>query len=401
MKYLRITGLVGALAATAAIAPAASAAPVVTEATGADAASIQAAVDEYRNALGTNNAGGPPAQSGRRQIAWDGVPDDRSAPSFMPEGQFRNVGALFSTPGVGFQVSGDDDADGTPPAPDADPDQVEFTNLNATYSTAFAPFSPERLFAPIGSNVTETRFVVPGTNTPADTNGFGAVFTDVDAAGQTTIELQARDGQSLGTYEVPATAGDASLSFLGVRFDAGERAAVARITTGAGALVAPASGDDVTQGGTADIVAMDDFIYGEPLALAAEQPEEPQQPDVQDPQQPDTQGPRVEVKGARKKIELSKLLRGLELTLTPDEAASYEVTLLGSARSVEIARKRNDVILAEKTLARADGERKLKLKPKRKLLKETPNRFKLELQVEATDGAGNSDTVRKTIKVTS
>ncbi len=398
MKYLRITGLVGALAATVAIAPAASAAPVVTEATGADAASIQAAVDDYRNALGTNNAAGPPAPSGRRQIAWDGVPDDRSAPSFMPENQFRNVGALFSTPGLGFQVSGDDDADGVPPAPDADPDQVEFTNLNANYATAFAPFSPERLFAPIGSNVTETRFVVPGTDTPADTNGFGAVFTDVDAAGQTIIELLDAEGESLGTYDVPATAGDASLSFLGVRYDAGERIAVARITTGAAPLVAPASGEDVTQGGPADIVAMDDFVYGEPLARV-EQPE-PEQPDVQDPP-PDTKAPQVQVDGAKRKIELRKLLRGLELTLTPDEAASYEVSLVGSARSVEIARKRGDVILAEKALARANGERELTLKPKRKLLEETPNRFKVELRVEATDGAGNSDTVRKTIKVTS
>ena len=389
MKYLRITGLVGALAATAAIAPAANAAPVVTEATGADAASIQAAVDDYRNALGTNNAANPPAPSGRRQIAWDGVPDDRSAPSFMPENQFRNVGALFSTPGLGFQVSGDDDADGVPPAPDADPDQVEFTNLNANYATAFAPFSPERLFAPIGSTVTETRFVVPGTDTPADTNGFGAVFTDVDAAGQTTIELLDAEGESLGTYDVPATAGDASLSFLGVRYDAGERIAVARITTGAAPLVAPASGEDVTQGGPADIVAMDDFIYGEP---------QPQQPRVQDP--PDTKAPRVQV-DAKRKIELRKLRRGLELTLTPDEAASYEVSLVGRARSIEIARKRGDVILAEKALARADGERELTLKPKRKLLRETPNRFKVELRVEATDGAGNSDTVRKTIKVTS
>ena len=174
-----------------------------------------------------------------------------------------------------------------------------------------------------------------------------------------------------------------------MRYDAGERIAVARITTGAAPLVAPASGEDVTQGGLADIVAMDDFIYGEP---------QPQQPRVQDP--PDTKAPRVQV-DAKRKIELRKLRRGLKLTLTPDEAASYEVSLVGSARSVEIARKRGDVILAERALARADGERELTLKPKRKLLRETPNRFKVELRVEATDGAGNSDTVRKTIKVTS
>ena len=55
---------------------------------------------------------------------------------------------------------------------------------------------------------------------------------------------------------------------------------------------------------------MDDFIYGEP---------QPQQPRVQDP--PDTKAPRVQV-DAKRKIELRKLRRGLELTLTPDEAAS-------------------------------------------------------------------------------
>lgn len=382
MKYKRIAGVAGALAATAALAPVASAAPVTTQATGPDAASIQAAVDQFRNDLGTNNAGGPPAQSGRRQINWDGVPDQRAAPSFMPENQFRNLGALFETPGVGFEVSGDDDADGNPPVADADPDQVEFTDLNPTYSTAFAPFSPERLFAPVGSNVTDTRFVVPSTNTEADTNGFGAVFTDVDVAGQTKLELVAANGQSLGTYEVPATAGDGSLSFLGVRFDAGERIALARITTGAAAL----GGNDVTQGGTADIVAMDDFIYGEPQAVV--------------PEQPDTQGPQVTVAGAEKKVELRKLLRGLQLTLSSDEAASYEVTLTASPRSVELARK-GELVLAQKSLALAEGDRSLKLKPKRKLLRSTPRTFKVGLTVEATDGAGNTSAVQTSIKVSS
>ncbi len=377
MKFRRISGLVGALAATAAFAPAADAAPVVTQATGPNTASIQAAVDQFRNDLGTNNAGGPPAQSGRRQIAWDGVPDGRAAPSFMPEGQFRNLGALFSTPGVGFEVSGDDDSDNG--SPDADPDLVEFTDLNPGYDDAFAPFSPERLFAPIGSNVTDTTFVVPNTNTAAETSGFGVVLSDVDQAGPTKLELLAADGESLGIWEAPATAGSETFSFLGVRFDAGERAALARITTGA----APLGNPDVTQGGAADIVVMDDFIYGEPQTIQ--------------PEQPDTKGPQVDVEGAKKKLELAKLLRGLRLTLTPDEAASYEVSLLGSARSVEI--KKNEVVLAEKSLALAAGERKLKLKPARKLLKETPDRFKVQLLVEATDGAGNSKTVRKSIKV--
>ena len=384
MKHTRIAAVVAAVATSAALASEASAAPVVTQATGANPAAIQGAVDSFRDQLGADNASNPPATSGRRQINWDGVPDQRSAPSFMPENNFRNRGALFGTPGTGFEVSGDDDDDAG--VADADPDLVEFTDVNPTYSTALAPFSPERLFAPIGSNVTETRFVVPNTNDPADSNGIGVVFADVDVAGQTQVELVAPDGQSLGTYGVPASAGNGRLSFLGVRYDAGERIALARITTGA----APLGDDDVTQGGPADIVAMDDIIYGEPQATPPAEPE-PVEP-------PDTKAPDVEVKGAKRKVELNALLGGLDLTLSADEPASYEVSLLGSAKSVEIARK-GEIVLASKTTERTAGDRELTLKPKRKLLKQAPRKFKVELRVEATDASGNTATVRKSIKV--
>ena len=390
MKYKGIAAGAAALAASAALASSASAAPVVTQASGPDAASIQAAVDEFRNALGDDNGGNPPAADGRRQINWDGVPDVRSAPSFMPENNFRNRGALFETPGTGFEVSGDDDDDAG--ASDPDPDQVEFTDVNATYATAFAPFSPERLFAPIGSNVTKTRFVVPNTDTAADSNGIGVVFSDVDRAAKTTIELLAPDGQSLGTYNVPASAGNGRLSFLGIRYDAGERIAVARITTGEAALGA----DDVTQGGAADVVAMDDIIYGEPQATPPAPPAPPEQPDPVEP--PDTKAPSVDVDGAKGKLQLRQLLRGLDLTLSADEPASYEVSLLASAKSVQIARK-NEVVLASKAIDRTADPASVTLKPKRKLLKQAPNRFKVQLRVEATDAAANTATASRTIKV--
>ncbi len=389
MKHTRIAAVAAAVAASAALASEASAAPVVTQATGANTAAIQAAVDSFRNQLGDDNAGDPPAADGRRQINWDAVPDQRSAPSFMPENNFRNRGALFATPGTGFEVSGDDDDDSG--VPDADPDLVEFTDVNPTYSTALAPFSPERLFAPIGSNVTETRFVVPNTNTTADTSGIGVVFADVDTASQTQIELLAPDGQSLGTYAAPAAPGNGRLSFLGVRYDAGERIALARITTGA----APLGLDDVTQGGPADIVAMDDIIYGEPQATPPAQPG-PVEPDPVEP--PDTRAPDVTVKGAKSKVELESLLDGLDLTISSDEPAAYEASLLASAKSVEIARK-SEVVLASKSTARTADDRELTLKPKRKLLKQTPRKFKVELRIEATDAAGNTATYRKSIKV--
>ena len=78
-----------------------------------------------------------------------------------------------------------------------------------------------------------------------------------------------------------------------MRYDAGERIALARITTGA----APLGLDDVTQGGPADIVAMDDIIYGEPQATPPAEPEPVVEP-------PDTRAPNVTVDGAKRKVEL-------------------------------------------------------------------------------------------------
>ena len=373
----RLTILTGALATAAIAAPAANAAPVVTEATGANPAAIQAAVDSFRAQLGTANGVNPPAANGRRQIVWDGAPDARSAPSFMPENNFRNVGALFSTPGLGFEISGDDNDDNG--NPDADPDQVQFTDVNPTYEAAFAPFSPERLFAPIGSNVTETEFVVPNTTTPAQTNGFGVVFTDVDQAGPTQIELLDSSQKSLGIWTVPATAGDETFSFLGVVLDPGVTAARAVITTG----TAPLGNPDVGQGGTADIVVMDDFIYGEPQAI-------PPAPPVQ----PDTAGPLVTLNGVADETEISDLRKGITANVSTDEAATLDATLTAGARSVQFKTK---VLLAEASATLGSGERQLKLKPKRGVLRGV-DRLKAELRIVATDEAGNRTVVKRKIK---
>lgn len=374
----RLTILGAAVVAAGVAAAPASAAPVVTQATGANAAAIQGAVDAYRNSLGANNAVNPAQSAGRREINWDGVPDDRSAPSFMPEGQFRARGALFTTPGLGVQVSGDDDNDGG--NPDADPDQVEFTNLNATYATAFAPFSPERLFAPVGSNVTDVEFVVPGSDTPAVTNGLGVVFTDVDQAGQTKIELLDADGASLGTYPVPAADGNESLSFLGIALEPGVRAASARITTG----TAPLGDPDVTQGGSADVVVMDDFIYGEPQPAPAKQA--------------DTAGPQVTISGVAKKVNLEALRKGLKVGVKTDEPATIDARLTASARNVELARRASaTVLLAEKSLGLGSGDRQLKLKAARAALRGA-DKFSAKLRIVATDASGNRTTVTRKIK---
>ena len=90
--------------------------------------------------------------------------------------------------------------------------------VNPTYATIFSTFSPLRLFAPVGSNITDGVFFLPGSNgaVAATVSGFGAVFTDVDLAGSTTISYFDADDNLLYSAPVPTgTVADGSLSFLG------------------------------------------------------------------------------------------------------------------------------------------------------------------------------------------
>jgi hypothetical protein len=230
--------------------------PVVFQAAGADAASIQSSVDAFRAALGDpNNGNNPgPLQSGRREINWDGGNPKvlgTDAP-VTPFNTFLNTrGSQFTTPGLGLSQ-----------APAAFGPQGGLAVLfgNPSYGQIFKTFSPSRLFTPVGSNVTEALFFIPGTNgtVPATVRGFGAVFTDVDQK-STLIEYLDRDGRPIFTSFVPPSPGDGSLSFLGIVFKDASIAHV-RIQTG---NVAPGPNDDERN----DIVVMDDFIYGEPQLL--------------------------------------------------------------------------------------------------------------------------------------
>jgi len=100
-----------------------------------------------------------------------------------------------------------------------------------------------------------------GQPTPAVVRGFGIVFSDVDLADQTTIQLFRQDGSSLGTYSAPVRSDEGGFSFVGVTF-ADAIIARVRITLGTGAL--GANVEDVSAGGTVDLVVLDNLIYGEP-----------------------------------------------------------------------------------------------------------------------------------------
>src|SRR5438874_2038645 len=97
------------------------------------------------------------------------------------------------------------------------------------------------------------------------------VLPDVDTAGSTRIQFFDANDNLLTQRDVLATAGDGSLSFLGISFTS-SAVARARITSGAAALTSTASPNDVTQGGASDLVVMDDFIYGESVAVSVTVP---------------------------------------------------------------------------------------------------------------------------------
>lgn len=239
--------------------------PIIFQAAGPSIESIQGTVDAYRAALGDpNNANNPgPLASGRREINWDGGGADTTTAPETPFNVFLNTrGGQFTTLGVGLSQA--------PPSGGAN-GGLEVLFNNPTYGATFSAFSPLRLFTPVGSNLTEAAFFIPGTNgaEPATVRGFGAVFTDVDEADgiaprlrranprgdSTLMEYFDRDGRLIFSSFVPASPGDASLSFFGIVFE-DARIARVRITTG---NVAPGPDD-----GEVDIVKMDDFIYSEP-----------------------------------------------------------------------------------------------------------------------------------------
>jgi hypothetical protein len=243
--------------------------PLVFQAAGPSVESIQSSVDAFRTALGEpNNLNNPgPLASGRREINWDGGGNnDTTTAPVTPFDVFLNTrGAQFTTPGTGLSQA--------PPSGGPDGGLAGLFN-NQTYGDIFSTFSPLRLFTPVGSNITNALFFVPGTNgaEPATVSGFGAVFTDVDQpdgsgpgkkrgnrGASTLIEYFGADLELLFSSFVPASPGDGSLSFIGIVFEEARIARV-RITSG---NVAPGPDDDEKH----DIVVMDDFIYGEPQPL--------------------------------------------------------------------------------------------------------------------------------------
>ena len=241
-----------------------SAAPVVRQGSGANAAALQAIVDQFRTDLGgANNGVGGSFTTGRREVNWDGVPDNFAEPNNFPV-DFFNVnsprGVIFNAvedaTGAAlnqFAVSSNT-ASGVP---------VRFGNLNAAYTANFTTFSAQRLFIARNTHIMEVNFAIPGTNIPATVSGFGVVFTDVDSAtggDRSLIRVYDKNGRQLSAASAPVS--NNGLSFVGISFNGGER--IARVVIESGNAALSSTNNDGVNGN--DVVAMDDFIYGEPRA---------------------------------------------------------------------------------------------------------------------------------------
>jgi hypothetical protein len=251
------------------------------------AGDITGTVNAFRAALGTLNANTPGSQAGgRREINWDAVPAQFTNTNDFPADFFnqpvvgRARGVVSTTPGTGERVS-----------------DVNFADLNPEFANEFHFFSPIRTFAPLGSNRLTVTFFVPGSSTPAISTGFGVVFSDVDRRGSASIRLLDAAGEELGRYVAPAS--PSGLSFVGVVFPSA-RVAQVEIKSGEAAIDAGVADISVRERGddgdgdddrdalasraltvrahehgeehhiqARDLVIMDDFIYGEPIAAPA------------------------------------------------------------------------------------------------------------------------------------
>ena len=138
----------------------------------------------------------------------------------------------------------------------------EFGDLNVTYPDLFASFSSPRIFSALNSNVMDVLFHVAGDTTiAAGVSGFGAVFTDVDSATSTWLQFYTPDGVLL--YEQRGAGGHGRRDAVvpGRLVQRGEVVGRVRIVSGNVAL-------GPSETATLDVVAMDDFIYAEPVTTA-------------------------------------------------------------------------------------------------------------------------------------
>lgn len=216
---------------------------------------LAASLAQFRTALGGDSsnkvAGEQP--TGRREINWEAVNGaNLNSNTFQPDLFNATIprGQVFGTPGTGLRVS-----------------NVDAIDIDSSYALQFNPFSGTKTFFAVGSTEMDVTFQVAGATTAALVNGFGVVFSDVDVAGSSFIELYTSSGALLRRVSAPVRSDSLGFSFISVVFD---EPIVASAKVFAGQAPLAAGTKDVTDGGTNDLVIVDDFIGGEPHVETAD-----------------------------------------------------------------------------------------------------------------------------------
>jgi hypothetical protein len=215
---------------------------------------ITSKLNEFRSVLGTTLNTTPGVTGGRREINWDGIPDNLVGTK-LPDDFFNPVGAGAPLARQRGLVYGGDDASN-----DFRVSKSNFSEINGNAAEEFSAFSGDKTFANVSSGLWPVGFRVAGENTEATIKGFGVVLSDVDLPNSTSIEFF--DGtKSLGKFFAPVHDANSSFSFIGVYFK-NVRATRVQIEH-AGRLIDGAK--DISDGGPLDLVVMDDFLYDEPV----------------------------------------------------------------------------------------------------------------------------------------
>ena len=92
------------------------------------------------------------------------------------------------------------------------------------------------------------------------------IFTDVDVSGDTRIDFFDGNGNLIHGQAVLPSGGDELFSFLGITVDS---SAISRVRITAGSATIVSNGVLGTTGDPGDLVAMDDFLYAEPVRVTA------------------------------------------------------------------------------------------------------------------------------------
>lgn len=213
---------------------------------------INAKLNEFRQVLGSTINTTPGVTGGHREVNWDGVPDSligKPLPSdfFNPVGTETNLagrqrGLVYAGVNGQFIVS-----------------KNNFKDIDPAFVDGHS-FSGTQTFSNVNSNLWQIEPEVAGKAESATVRGFGIVFSDVDVENSTSMEFF-NESRSLGKFFVPKHDNNTSFSFLGVFF---KNEKVTSIKVGHDGPLN--SGEkDITQGGTKDLVILDDFLYDEPV----------------------------------------------------------------------------------------------------------------------------------------